>query len=167
MNEKNVKWRKWNTQFYTVCLWELLSYHFITVLEPEFITVPVPTFWQVTVPIPLLRGKKLGFLWFRFRFRFPQHWNRYCWSVRARCIPAAVCVVRLDVARIDESPGWLVTPATRVFELGQVYPLQLWVTLPTQKLITSVSWNYFWLLSKKKTRVRDFSRWSYNYFFLT
>ncbi len=35
----------------------------------------------------------------------PQHWNRYSWSVRARCVPAAVCVVRLDVARIDESPG--------------------------------------------------------------
>ncbi len=89
--------------------------------------VPIP----VLVPVPV-----------------PQHWNRYYWSVRARCVPAAMCVVRLDVARIDESPGWLVPPATRVLELGQVYPLQLWVTLPTQKLITSVSWNYFWLLSK-------------------
>jgi hypothetical protein len=40
-----------------VRLWELLWYHFIT--------VPVPTFWQITVPVP--HGKKLRFLRFRFR----------------------------------------------------------------------------------------------------
>ena len=94
------------------------------------------------------------------RPRWPKVTGSGFWKkmAHARCVPATVCVVRLDVARIDEPPGWLVPPATRVFELGQVYPLQLWVTLPTQKSITSVSWNFFWLLSKTLFQKKDVAR---------
>jgi hypothetical protein len=57
------------------------------------------------LPVPFPHDKKLRFLWFRFRFRFHNTGKDTVGSARARCIPAAVCVVRLDVARIDESPG--------------------------------------------------------------
>ncbi len=51
-NWKNFKWRRSITQFYRVCLWGLLWYRYHFYTEPYLISVPVPTFWLVTVLVP-------------------------------------------------------------------------------------------------------------------
>ncbi len=69
MNEINFKWRKSNLQFFTVCLWELLWYNFITVSDRTVINFGSRSeFLTNYVSGSVLQVKKLRFLRFRFRF---------------------------------------------------------------------------------------------------
>ena len=56
----------------------------------------------------------------------------------AESVPAAMSMVRLDVAWIDESPWRVIASAPGVFELGQVDPLKLWVPLPEHKIFINL-----------------------------